>query len=181
MRARHGPRDEHTRRTFGSPSETCRRLRSGGFQPAMLLPCLCFCAVIPSAVEGSAFSVVIDSRRHSERSEKSLFVLNTLAEETSQEGRTKKKARLSAGSFQSDFAIRLEGGNVRCLQALGALGHFELNRLSVIQRLVAVGLNRGKVDENVLAGLALDESESLAGIEPLYCSLFSQLCFSLLF
>jgi hypothetical protein len=29
------------------------------------------------------------------------------------------------------------------------------------------------VDENVLAGLALDESESLAGIEPLYCSLFS--------
>jgi hypothetical protein len=29
------------------------------------------------------------------------------------------------------------------------------------------------VDENVLAGLALDESETLAGIEPLYCSLFS--------
>jgi hypothetical protein len=30
------------------------------------------------------------------------------------------------------------------------------------------------VDENVLAGLALDESEALAGIEPLYCSLFFQ-------
>jgi hypothetical protein len=28
------------------------------------------------------------------------------------------------------------------------------------------------MDEDVLAGLALDESESLAGIEPLYCSLF---------
>jgi hypothetical protein len=37
------------------------------------------------------------------------------------------------------------------------------------------------VDENVLAGLALDESESLAGIEPLYCSLFFQLCVSFLF
>jgi hypothetical protein len=31
------------------------------------------------------------------------------------------------------------------------------------------------VDENVLAGLALDESKSLAGIEPLHCSLFSHL------
>jgi hypothetical protein len=28
------------------------------------------------------------------------------------------------------------------------------------------------MDENVLAGLALDEPESLAGIEPLHCSLF---------
>jgi hypothetical protein len=28
------------------------------------------------------------------------------------------------------------------------------------------------VHENVLTGLALDESKSLAGIEPLYCSLF---------
>jgi hypothetical protein len=31
------------------------------------------------------------------------------------------------------------------------------------------------MDENIFARLALDESESLAGIEPLYCSLFSQL------
>ena len=30
------------------------------------------------------------------------------------------------------------------------------------------------MDEYVLAGLALDESEALAGIEPLYCSLFFQ-------
>jgi hypothetical protein len=28
------------------------------------------------------------------------------------------------------------------------------------------------VNENIFARLALDESESLAGIEPLYCSLF---------
>jgi hypothetical protein len=31
------------------------------------------------------------------------------------------------------------------------------------------------VHENILTGLALDESESLAGIEPLYCSLFFHL------
>ncbi len=71
----------------------------------------------------------------------------------------------------------LEGGYVRCLQAFGAAGHFELNRLPVVQRLIPLRLNRGEVDENVLAGLALDESESLAGIEPLNCSLFSQLMF----
>jgi hypothetical protein len=29
------------------------------------------------------------------------------------------------------------------------------------------------VDENVLAGLALDEPKTLAGIKPLHCSLFS--------
>jgi hypothetical protein len=30
------------------------------------------------------------------------------------------------------------------------------------------------MDEHILAALALDESESLTGVEPLYCSLFSQ-------
>jgi hypothetical protein len=34
-------------------------------------------------------------------------------------------------------------------------------------------LNSGEMDENILAGLALDEPKSLAGIEPLHCSLFS--------
>jgi hypothetical protein len=77
--------------------------------------------------------------------------------------------------------LPLEGGDVRCLQALGAAGHFELNRLPVGQRLVPLRLNRGEVDKYVLAGLALDESKSLAGIEPLNCSLFSQLCFSFRF
>jgi hypothetical protein len=31
------------------------------------------------------------------------------------------------------------------------------------------------VDENILAGLALDEPKPFAGIEPLHCSLFSHL------
>ena len=69
--------------------------------------------------------------------------------------------------------MRLEAGNVRCLQTLRSTGYFELNRLAFVQRLITFRLNCRKVDENVLAGLALDESETLAGIEPLYCSLFS--------
>ena len=75
----------------------------------------------------------------------------------------------------------LEAGDVRCLQALRTLGYFELNRLPFVQRFVPIRLNRGEVDENVLAGLALDESKALASIEPLYCSLFFQLCVSFLF
>jgi hypothetical protein len=77
--------------------------------------------------------------------------------------------------------MRLEAGDVRCLQTLRSTGNFELNRLPFVQRLITFRLNGRKVDENVLAGLALDESEALAGIEPLYCSLFFQLCFSFLF
>ena len=67
----------------------------------------------------------------------------------------------------------LEAGDVRRLQTLGSAGDLEFNRLAFVQRLITFRLNGRKVDENVLAGLALDESESLAGIEPLHCSLFS--------
>src|SRR2546427_10040856 len=71
----------------------------------------------------------------------------------------------------------LETGDVLGLQALGALADLEFNRLAFVQRLVPLRLDGGKVDENVLAGLALDEPESLAGVEPLHCSLFFH-CFS---
>ena len=37
------------------------------------------------------------------------------------------------------------------------------------------------MDENVLARLPLDESKAFAGVKPLDCSLFFQLCFSFLF
>jgi hypothetical protein len=71
----------------------------------------------------------------------------------------------------------LEGGDVRGLQALGSLGHFEFNRLAFVQRFVSLRLNRGEMDENILAGLPLDKSKPLACIKPLYCSLFFQLLF----
>ena len=75
----------------------------------------------------------------------------------------------------------LECGNVRGLESLRTRGHFEFNRLAVVQRLVSLRLNRGEMHENIVAGLALDESEALAGVKPLYCSLFFQLCVSFLF
>jgi hypothetical protein len=77
--------------------------------------------------------------------------------------------------------VCLQAGDVRRLQALGAARDFELNRLAIAQRFVTIPHNRGEVDENVLAGLALDESKALAGVKPLNCSLFFQLRFSFLF
>jgi len=77
--------------------------------------------------------------------------------------------------------LRLQAGDVRRLQALGAACDFELNRLAFVQRFVTIRHDGGKVDENVLAGLALDESKAFAGVKPLDCPLLFQLCFSFLF
>src|SRR5229473_3119779 len=82
--------------------------------------------------------------------------------------------------------VRLEACHVLRLQAFGALADFKFNSLSFVERLVSVHHDCGKMDENILAGLALDESVALAGVEPLHCSLFfhchylalSYLCFS---
>ena len=81
---------------------------------------------------------------------------------------TKKAARVLPGRL-----LRLEASDVRSLQALRPSGNFEFNRLAFVQRFVPLRLNGGEVDKNVLTGLALDEPKSLAGIEPLHCSLFS--------
>jgi len=62
--------------------------------------------------------------------------------------------------------------NVRGLQALGATDNFELDRLAVVQGLVAIRLDRGEVHEYIFSGLALDETKALAGVKPLDCSLF---------
>jgi hypothetical protein len=66
----------------------------------------------------------------------------------------------------------LEGGYVRGLQALGATGNLEFNRLPFVERLIPVSLDGGEVHKNVLAGLALDEPIPFAGVEPLHSSLF---------
>jgi hypothetical protein len=80
---------------------------------------------------------------------------------------------------QAGSSCSLEGLYVRGLQALGALGNFEFNRLAIVQRLIAISHDRGEMDENVLTALALDEAEALAGIEPLHCTLFFTHCFTL--
>src|ERR1700729_4224191 len=92
--------------------------------------------------------------------------------------RTKKKRGegLSATPRFSFLGRTLEGWAVRGLQALGALGHFEFNRLAIIQRLVAISHNGGEVNEYIFTTLALDESKALARVEPLHCSLFFTHC-----
>lgn len=66
----------------------------------------------------------------------------------------------------------LQGLNVGGLQALGAADNLKLDRLAIVQAPVSIRLDRGEMDENVLSGLALDETITLTGVEPLHCSLF---------
>ena len=91
----------------------------------------------------------------------------------------KRAVRRGAPPVVCFCEVELEGLDVRGLQTLGALGHFEFNRLAIVQRLVAISHDRGEMDENVLTALALDEPEALAGIEPLHCSLFFTHCCTL--
>src|SRR6202007_576239 len=58
--------------------------------------------------------------------------------------------------------VRSGDANVLGLRTLGAGGEVELDLLVLIERLVAVGLDRGEVDEDVLAAAILsDEAETL--------------------
>ena len=89
--------------------------------------------------------------------------------------RAKKNGQ--AGYSLGSPDLGLEASHVRCLQTLGALGDLELNGLTFVQRLVSIRHDCREMDEDVFAGLALNEAKTLASIEPLYCSLFFHLCF----
>ncbi len=69
----------------------------------------------------------------------------------------------------------LEDLNVLSLPALGALHHVELHRLAFLQTAEAIGLNRGVVDENILAIRAAQKSKALRIVKPFHCSLFHNL------
>jgi hypothetical protein len=62
--------------------------------------------------------------------------------------------------------------NVGSLQALRAAGNLEFDWLSLVEGAVALRLDGGEMDEHVLAALALDETKALAGVKPLYYTLF---------
>src|SRR5579862_3025055 len=87
------------------------------------------------------------------------------------------RERKRAGPVSGPAPVRLEAGNVCCLQTLGPASDFKFNRLAFVQRFVTLSLDGGEVHEDVFAGLALDESEALAGVEPLDSSLFFHGCF----
>ena len=68
---------------------------------------------------------------------------------------------------------RLDLTNVFSLKALRSLANLELHKLTFIQRLISIHLNRRKVHEHILTRLPLDESETFRRIKPLHHSLFS--------
>jgi hypothetical protein len=70
------------------------------------------------------------------------------------------------------LGCHLDSLNVLSLPALGALGHFELHCLPLLQAAEAACLNCGEVHEDILARLTADEAVALGVVKPLYCSLF---------
>src|SRR5438270_13148766 len=81
--------------------------------------------------------------------------------------------RLQPAPGTTSRRSHLHHGNVRSLQTLGSAGYFELDGSSLIQRTIAVRLNRGEMDEHILACFALDESIALSRVKPLRCTFFS--------
>jgi len=61
-------------------------------------------------------------------------------------------------------------GDVGGLQALGALLDAELNALAFFQVLIAIDLDGGIVDEDIVAALASDKAVAFAAVEPFDCA-----------
>src|SRR5436190_8662963 len=94
-------------------------------------------------------------------------------------GRRRERTKKSRGGPRLRFRIRSgrsecrsgEDANVRGLQALLALLHFEFDALVFGERLEAVALDVAEVGEEVGAARVLrDEAEALALVEPLHGS-----------
>src|SRR3954469_12262806 len=67
---------------------------------------------------------------------------------------------------------RSERTNVLRLRTLGALRDVELDLLVLVEGLVALRLDRGVVNEDVVAAVLLgDEAEALLSVEPLHGAL----------
>ena len=68
-----------------------------------------------------------------------------------------------------------ERTDVLCFLAFAAGSNVEFDALALLQRLVAVALDVGIVNEDVFATLACDKSKALLGVEELYgtCSQLS--------
>jgi hypothetical protein len=60
-----------------------------------------------------------------------------------------------------------DSADVLRLFALTTGGNVELDALTLFERTVSVALDRGEVNEDVVAALTRDEAETLVGVEPL--------------
>jgi hypothetical protein len=93
-------------------------------------------------------------------------------ETTSKRAKFKRKGREAGASRPRIVISGLQRLNVGSLQALRAAGNLEFDCLSLVEGAVALRLDRGEMDEHVLATLALDETKALAGVKPLHYTLF---------
>src|ERR1043165_4442553 len=83
-----------------------------------------------------------------------------------------KTPRPPFGGLWSRFRKgKLDGDDVRGLQALLPLHDLELDALTLGQRLVPLHRDRGEVDEHILALRPLDEAIALLVREPLHGAL----------
>jgi len=85
----------------------------------------------------------------------------------------KKNPPAIAGGNGETSDERLGADDVAGLEAFGAFEQIELHGLTLVERAVAVLLDRGEVYKNVLTRGALDETISFRPVEPLHCSLLS--------
>src|SRR5438105_2658103 len=83
----------------------------------------------------------------------------------------KDKGESDAPGLASKISGQLDaGGDVLRRQAFRPFNECELDLLAFVQRLVAIGLDRRIVNEDVVAGRARDEPIPLGRVEPLYSS-----------
>jgi len=66
--------------------------------------------------------------------------------------------------------------DIRGQKSFGTFHELIFHGFSLVQSPVAIFLNRGKVDEDVFSGGALNEAISFGSVEPLYSSLFFHKC-----
>jgi hypothetical protein len=68
----------------------------------------------------------------------------------------------------------LSGANdVTRLEPLGALQQIELHGFALVQRAIAILLDGGEMNEDILTSGPLDKTVSFSPVEPLYCTLLS--------
>src|SRR5271169_1384881 len=70
-----------------------------------------------------------------------------------------------SADLQADYVLRL--------QTFRPLLHFKFHRLTLVEGLVALGLDRGEMHEHIFARLALDKPIALGRVEPLHRTLLS--------
>jgi hypothetical protein len=85
-----------------------------------------------------------------------------------------------AGAFGKRRPLALRQTDLFRLQAFRTSLHDERYAGTLIQCAITACLDSRKVDEDVLAIVALDESKSFSGVKPLHCTCFFHVTLSLL-